>query len=162
MLRKLKKLVGLGEKKELYLRALKERDIKDVLSIEKQVYRYPWSDEIFKGCLHAGYSNWALIKDEKFIGYAILSLAAGEAHILNICVDPTRQGQGLGKQFLIELLGLFKEKNVDCVFLEVRPSNKVAINLYKRMGFKQIGERKGYYPAEDGKEDALVLSYDLG
>jgi len=115
MLRKLKNLIGLGDKTPLYLRVLKERDIEDVMAIEKQVYHYPWNDEVFKGCLHAGYSNWALVKDERFIGYAILSLAAGEAHILNICIDPLFKGQGLGKYFLSEVIEVAETKGADCV-----------------------------------------------
>lgn len=161
MLRKFKKMLGLGDKKGLYLRVLKEPDIEDVLAIENQVYSYPWSNDIFKSCLHAGYSNWALVKDEQFIGYAILSLAAGEGHILNICIDPLFKGQGLGKYFLSEVIKVAETKGADCVFLEVRPSNVVAVNLYKKAGFKQIGLRKNYYPAVEGKEDAIVFSLDI-
>lgn len=161
MLNKIKSLVGLGDKKELYLRPLKERDIEDIMAIESQVYSYPWKSSIFKDCLRVGYSNWAFIKNEQFIGYAILSIAAGEAHILNICINPIFQGQGLGKLFLGELFQVVKERKVACVFLEVRPSNTPAVNLYNDVGFKQIGVRKDYYPAVEGREDALVLSFDM-
>lgn len=158
---KLKSLLGLTERRPLYLRPLKEEDIADVMLIEQQMYSYPWSEGIFRDCLNVGYSNWAFIKDEQFIGYAILSIAVSEAHILNICLDPAFKGKGLGRKFLQEVLAVAKKKNAESVFLEVRPSNKVAVNLYKKVGFKQIGQRKNYYPAENGKEDAIVLSLDI-
>ncbi|AGS40784.1 Ribosomal-protein-alanine N-acetyltransferase RimI [Cycloclasticus zancles 78-ME] len=144
-----------------YLRPLKTHDIPKVLTIERQMYSYPWSEGIFKDCLKIGYSNWAFIKDGQFVGYVILSVAVGEAHILNICLDPAYQGKGLGRQFLKEVLIIAKKKNANSVFLEVRPSNTAAVQLYKTAGFKKIGKRKNYYPAADGKEDALVLSLDL-
>ena len=161
MLNKLKGLFGLEEKRELYLRPLKERDIQDVLSIERQAYNFPWNEAIFKDCIRAGYSNWALIKNEQFIGYAIVSIAAGEAHLLNICVNRQYQSQGLGGEFLKKLFVVAKEKKAACLFLEVRPSNRSAVQAYKKIGFKQIGERKDYYPTADGREDALVFSFDL-
>jgi len=158
---KLLNRLGFAEKRPQYIRCLKERDLTDVLRIEREMYSYPWSEGIFRDCLRVGYSNWAFIKDEKFIGYAILSIAVGEAHILNICLDNEYTGQGLGEQFLNELLLVAKNQGADCVFLEVRVSNTVATNLYKKMGFKQIGQRKNYYQSADGREDALVFSLDL-
>ncbi|WP_020161693.1 ribosomal protein S18-alanine N-acetyltransferase [Cycloclasticus pugetii] len=161
MLTKLKSLLSLTGPQVDYLRPLKTNDIPKVLTIERQMYSYPWSEGIFKDCLKIGYSNWAFIKDGQFVGYVILSVAVGEAHILNICLDPAYQGKGLGRQFLKEVLIIAKKKNANSVFLEVRPSNTAAVQLYKTAGFKKIGKRKNYYPAADGKEDALVLSLDL-
>ncbi len=161
MLTKLKSLLSLTGPQVDYLRPLKTNDIPKVLTIERQMYSYPWSEGIFKDCLKIGYSNWAFIKDGHFVGYVILSVAVGEAHILNICLDPAYQGKGLGRQFLKEVLIIAKKKNANSVFLEVRPSNTAAVQLYKTAGFKKIGKRKNYYPAADGKEDALVLSLDL-
>ena len=161
MLAKLKSLLSLTNPQADYLRPLKTHDIPKVLTIERQMYSYPWSEGIFKDCLKIGYSNWAFIKDGQFVGYVILSVAVGEAHILNICLDPAYQGKGLGRQFLKEVLIIAKKKNANSVFLEVRPSNTAAVQLYKTAGFKKIGKRKNYYPTADGKEDALVLSLDL-
>ncbi len=161
MLTKLKSLLSLTGPQVDYLRPLKTHDIPKVLTIERQMYSYPWSEGIFKDCLKIGYSNWAFIKDGQFVGYVILSVAVGEAHILNICLDPAYQGKGLGRQFLKEVLIIAKKKNANSVFLEVRPSNTAAVQLYKTAGFKKIGKRKNYYPAADGKEDALVLSLNL-
>jgi ribosomal-protein-alanine N-acetyltransferase len=161
MWEKLKSLFGASEKRPLYARPLKEHDIDDVLAIERQMYNYPWSEGVFRDCLSVGYSNWAFIKDDQFIGYVILSIAVGEAHILNICLDPKFTGKGLGQHFLEEVLVIAKKRHADCVFLEVRPSNTAAVSMYKKRGFKQIGQRKNYYPAADGKEDAIVFSLEL-
>lgn len=158
---KFKASVGISSKPPSYLRALKERDISDILRIEQDMYNYPWSEGVFRDCLRVGYFNWAFIKDDKFIGYAILSIAVGEAHILNICLDRAYTGQGLGEKFLSELMVLAKNKGADCVFLEVRVSNISAIKLYEKLGFKQIGERKKYYQCADGREDAIVFSLDF-
>ncbi|MEW4983945.1 MAG: ribosomal protein S18-alanine N-acetyltransferase [Cycloclasticus sp.] len=161
MWEKLKTLLGFVEKRALYVRPLTEQDLADVMTIERKMYSYPWSEAIFRDCIKIGYSNWALIKDEQFIGYVILSVAVGEAHILNICLDPAYKGKGLGRKFLEEVLIVAKKKNAESVFLEVRPSNTAAVNLYKKAGFKQIGQRKNYYPAAEGKEDAIVFSLDI-
>jgi ribosomal-protein-alanine N-acetyltransferase len=161
VLERIKQLLGVDGKPAIYLRPLKENDIPEVMGIERQMYTYPWNETIFKDCLNVGYYNWALIKDDQLIGYAILSVAVGEAHLLNICLDPAYHRQGLGRYFVDELIVVAREKNADSLFLEVRPSNTVAVNLYKKVGFKQIGQRKNYYPTEGGREDAVVLSLNL-
>lgn len=160
IIEKVKKAFGI-EDDSLHLRPLKNKDLPNVLRIEDSVYDYPWSEQIFKDCLAMGYSNWGLHGNGQLIAYAILSIAVGEAHILNICIDPNKQGQGFGRIFLQELFTIAKEKGADSIFLEVRPTNKGAIILYKKLGFTQIGRRKNYYPIKDGREDALVYSCDL-
>jgi len=149
------------ENDSLHLRPLRNKDLPEVLRIEDGVYDYPWSEQIFKDCLAMGYSSWGLHNDGELIAYAILSIAVGEAHILNVCIDPNKQGQGFGQMFLQELFQIAKEKGAESIFLEVRPTNKNAIALYEKLGFTQIGRRKNYYPVEGGREDALVLSYSF-
>lgn len=156
-----KTVLGLDEDDSLHLRPLKNKDLPNVLTIEEKVYGFPWSEQIFKDCLAMGYSSWVLSDDRQLVAYAIVSIAVGEAHILNICVDPDKQKKGFGKMFLLELFQIAKEKEADSIFLEVRPSNSSAVALYKKLGFKQIGIRKAYYPTNDGREDALVFSFDL-
>jgi ribosomal-protein-alanine N-acetyltransferase len=88
-------------------------------------------------------------------------MAVGEAHIMNICVDPEVQKQGVGSKLLENMIKLANKK-AETIFLEVRPSNKIAISLYKKRGFNEIGIRKGYYPSANGsKEDAVMLALDL-
>jgi ribosomal-protein-alanine N-acetyltransferase len=133
-----------------------------VLEIECRAYPFPWSDGIFRDCLKAGYSGWIL--DDGYggmLGYALMSMAVDEAHVLNLCVDPSQQRQGLGRMMLEHMITLARAANATIVLLEVRKSNKAAIALYEAQGFQRLGLRKGYYPAHEGREDALVLGFDI-
>jgi ribosomal-protein-alanine N-acetyltransferase len=100
--------------------------------------------------------------DDIVVGYAIMSTGAGEAHVLNVCVSELYRCRGVGSQMLEHLLEFAKSLRVMDVFLEVRPSNTVAVRLYQSRGFSQIGMRRGYYQAEGGREDAVVLRKVLG
>ena len=91
-----------------------------------------------------------------------MSGGAGEAHVLNVCIDERFRCRGIGGALLEHLLEFAKGLGVQDVFLEVRPSNTVAIRLYQSHGFGQIGVRKGYYQAVEGREDAVVLRRRLG
>ncbi|MEO7072703.1 MAG: ribosomal protein S18-alanine N-acetyltransferase [Rhodanobacter sp.] len=133
-------------------------DVDTVSVIEAVSYEFPWSPGIFRDCLRAGHSCWALCEDTTIVGYGILSMGAGEAHVLNLCVDPARRGQGLGRHLLLRLLGVARWNRAERVFLEVRPSNPHAIALYTSIGFQQIGRRPRYYPAKNGREDAIVMA----
>ena len=95
------------------------------------------------------------------IGYGILSVGAGEAHILNVCVAPLHQGRGHGAYLLKRVLDLARWHHAERVFLEVRPSNQLAHAMYERAGFNEIGRRPGYYPARRGREDAIVMAMEL-
>jgi ribosomal-protein-alanine N-acetyltransferase len=136
--------------------------LEPVLEIEQRAYPFPWSEGIFRDCLKAGYSGWLLDDGNGLVcGYALMSMAVDEAHVLNLCVDPSCQGRGLGRMLLDHLITLARAANATIVLLEVRKSNKAAIHLYESHGFQRLGLRKGYYPAEGGREDALVLGYDI-
>ena len=91
----------------------------------------------------------------------MLSVAVGEAHVLNICIDPDLQGTGHGRRLLRSLLKLARGHGAERVFLEVRPSNPNAIALYHDEGFNEIGRRPRYYPAKQGREDAIVMAIEL-
>jgi [ribosomal protein S18]-alanine N-acetyltransferase len=145
------------------LRKMRKADLPQVMVIERQNYIFPWSEEIFKDCFKVlSYSCWVCEDaDENVVGYAILSVAAGESHILNISVTPQAQGLGVGRKMMQHLIEIAADK-ADVMFLEVRPSNVKAKALYERLGFNQIGVRKGYYPAENNsREDAVMLSLQL-
>ena len=90
-----------------------------------------------------------------------MSVGAGEAHILNVCVHPEYRSRGLGSRLLQRLLTLARKHGADTAFLEVRISNRAALGLYQKLGFNEIGLRRGYYPLEDGKEDAVLLALSL-
>ncbi len=139
-------------------RPMHETDIAQVMEVERVNYPYPWTEGIMRDCLRVGYSCWVMETDGMVAAYAILSAAAGEAHVLNISVAPGHQGQGLGRQLMEHLLQAAHGHGADTVFLEVRPSNKVAVHLYESMGFNQVGVRNGYYPSDVGREDAIIMA----
>ncbi len=142
----------------LRLRTMEQEDLEQVMDIEELCYSHPWTHGIFSDCLRVGYCCWVMELDGDIIGYGVMSVAAGEAHILNICILPDFQGRGLGRKILVRLLTLAKDHKVDTVFLEVRISNRVAQVLYESEGFNEIGQRHGYYPADNGREDALLFA----
>lgn len=143
------------------MRALRESDLNAVMAIEVRGYPYPWTRGIFLDCLRAGYPGLAMERDGMLIGYGVLSLAADEAHVLNICIDPLVQSRGLGRELLRALVRLAGDRGAQRVFLEVRPSNTPALALYHSEGFNEIGRRPRYYPAAQGREDALVMAIEL-
>lgn len=143
------------------LRALRETDLTAVMAIEVRGYPFPWTRGIFVDCLRAGYPGLAMERDGQLIGYGVLSIAADEAHVLNICIDPLTQSRGLGRQLLRALVQLAADRGAQRVFLEVRPSNAPALALYHSEGFNEIGRRPRYYPAAQGREDAVVMAIEL-
>ncbi|TWI02944.1 ribosomal-protein-alanine N-acetyltransferase [Luteimonas cucumeris] len=143
------------------LRPMREDDLDTVIAIEQRAYPFPWTRGILRDCLRADYPAWVLLQDEAIIGYGVLSIAADEAHILNICTAPEAQGRGHGRRLLRALLQLARGRGVRRMFLEVRPSNPHAIALYHDEGFNEIGRRPRYYPARDGREDAIVMAMEL-
>jgi len=143
-------------------RPMREEDVAAVVAIEAQAYPFPWTAGLFRDCLTAGYSAWVLEAGNGALqAYAILAVGADEAHLLNLCVDPSRQGRGHGRHLLRRMVDLARWHRAGRIFLEVRPSNPVAIALYRSEGFTEIGRRPGYYPARDGREDAVVMVLDL-
>jgi len=142
-------------------RLMLEDDLNDVISIEEEVYPYPWTRGIFYDCLNVGYLCWIFEINGKIIAYSVMSVAAGEAHLLTIVVPTNEQGKGYGKKMLNEMIQHAVNDNASTMYLEVRTSNKAAIELYHQRGFNELGIRDNYYPAESGREDALILALDL-
>jgi len=144
------------------LRSMQYADITAVMEIETIAYPFPWTQQNFEDCLRTGYNAEVLQLYGDIVGYGIMSIAADEAQILNLCVHPNMQQCGYGHQILSQLLEYSKQKCAKSVFLEVRTSNKAAINLYYKTGFNQVGLRKNYYlNAENGREDALILALEI-
>jgi ribosomal-protein-alanine N-acetyltransferase len=140
---------------------MRESDLRAVLEIEESLYEFPWTLGNFRDSLRAGYACWVVREGRRVIGYAVLMLAAGEAHLLNLSIAAHSQRRGHGRGLLHCLVQLAREQKSKLLFLEVRPTNQVGQRLYSGYGFKQIGVRRGYYPARKGREDALVLALDL-
>jgi ribosomal-protein-alanine N-acetyltransferase len=142
-------------------RAMLLSDVPAVAAVERASYAFPWSEGIFRDCLRVGYLCRVAEVDGEIVSYGIVAMGAGEAHILNLCVAEKFRGRSVGRQMLLLLLERSRQAGMTDAFLEVRPSNPLAIALYQSVGFVQVGLRKGYYQAVDGREDALVLKLVL-
>lgn len=136
-------------------------DVPRVMETEKSVYPYPWTDGIFRDCIRVGYQCWLAYEDGRLIGHAVASIAANESHLLNLSIAADDQGKGYGKQFVEFLVDIVRQRGALSILLEVRPSNPAAIGLYQSCGFNEIGCRKNYYPAENGRENALLFAREL-
>ncbi len=142
-------------------RAMTVGDVAAVAAVERAAYPYPWSDGIFRDCLRVGYTCRVAELRGEIVAYGVVAVAAGEAHILNICVLEDLRGRGLGRQMLNLLLERAGDGGAGAVFLEVRPSNTLAISLYQSVGFVVVGRRRSYYQGDGGREDALVLKLEM-
>ena len=138
-----------------------EEDIDIVLDIERQSNPFPWTIKNFKDCVEKGYYSLVLKEAKQVIGFAILSVSTEESHLLNIGLTSSRRGQGLGRELLEKMIMAAEVMGSKKIFLEVRVSNIIAIDLYKASGFKEIGLRKNYYRIKDGREDAILMSKSL-
>jgi ribosomal-protein-alanine N-acetyltransferase len=139
------------------IRLMREDDIPAVLQVEKLSYEFPWSAGNFHDSIHAGYNAWVYEVGGQIIGHVVLVAILDEAHLLNITIAPAWRRQGLGRVLLEHAMHSARQKSVRTLFLEVRPSNGPAIALYENMGFEAFALRKSYYPARQGREDALVM-----
>ncbi|HEY6643452.1 ribosomal protein S18-alanine N-acetyltransferase [Povalibacter sp.] len=136
-------------------------DVTLVSAVERASYQFPWSEGVFRDCVRVGYLCRVVELQGEIAGYGIMSFGAGEAHVLNVCVRDDLRGYGVGRQLMNYLLDRARDEYMQDVFLEVRPSNTVAVGLYESMGFERIGVRKGYYQAVGGREDALIYKLPL-
>ena len=139
------------------IRPMHELDVPVVVAIERSAYQFPWSEGIFRDCLRVGYVCRVVESGSDIAGYGIMSIGAGEAHVLNVCVREEYRRRGLARRVLLYLLERARGAGMYEAFLEVRPSNLTATRLYNSLGFQQVGIRRGYYQATHGREDAVVL-----
>ncbi|MEE8481797.1 MAG: ribosomal protein S18-alanine N-acetyltransferase [Acidiferrobacterales bacterium] len=144
------------------IRPMEIMDIKRVMKVERAAYEFPWTPNIFRDCLRVGYYCCVIEDNTEVIGHAVMSYAVGECHILNVCILPEYQRLGMGKRVIKQLLEVGERNGARIAFLEVRLSNIAAYQLYESLGFTEVGIRKDYYPAEEGREDAMILAYDMG
>ena len=142
---------------EVVIRSMRSSDIAEVVTIERTSYQFPWSEGIFRDCLRVGYVCRVISVSRQVMAYGVMSLGAGEAHILNLCVGEAYRCRGVGRRLLSSLIERATAAGMGDAFLEVRPSNTAAIRLYLALGFEQVGMRRGYYQAVNGREDAAVL-----
>ncbi len=145
----------------LTFRPMADEDLTAVMAVEVEGYSHPWSQDIFRDCLRAGYHCWVLQVGERLVGHGVMSVAVGECQILNLCVHPDWQGRQFGRRLLRRLLAIARQRQADTAFLEVRRSNHPAIHLYQAEGFCETGLRRNYYPKGQGREDAIIMAKPL-
>lgn len=144
-------------KSQYQFRPMRMDDLDAIMAIEPQIYPYPWTRGNFSDSLKSGYSAWVLMLNEQIIGYSLVMMVMDEAHLLNLSVAKAYQKQGLGRLLLEHMIEIAKSEQAINMFLEVRPSNISAIALYENMGFNEMAIRRGYYPAANGREDAVLM-----
>ena len=132
-------------------------DVPQVSRLEDQSFENPWQADFFSDCLEAGYCCQVMEQDGVIQAYGVMLFEERMAHILNLCVRAESRGRGLGHRLLLVLLDLAREEWAGAVLLEVRSTNEPALQLYTRMGFRQVDVRKNYYSSPKGSEDALVM-----
>jgi len=148
---------------DILLRKMTENDLDDVARIEKQSTVFPWTHKHFEDCLKAGHQAWVLCDRQKsIISFVIVQKVVDELHLLNICVQRQHQGQGLGKRMLEHIIDYAQQLESVLIVLEVRRSNTKAQSLYIQAGFNEMSVRQNYYPAEEGREDAILMGLDIG
>ncbi len=148
----------MAEGSRLSVREMQPRDLAEVLEIERTAYSHPWTLGIFRDCLRTGYHCRVYEAEGRLVGYSVHSVAVGEAHLLNLCVRPECQGRGFGRAMLRRVMREAAARGADTLFLEVRVSNAAARALYESEGFNEVGRRFDYYPALEGREDAVVYA----
>jgi len=143
------------------IRFLATSDLDRIMEIEWAAYPFPWTRGIFEDCIRVGYDCRGLQVGSRLVGYSVSTQFAAECHLLNLCVDPDWQRRRLGSLLLEHTIHQARVGNCSSVFLEVRPSNRAGISLYRKRGFYIVGERPDYYRAENGRESAIVMRLDL-
>jgi ribosomal-protein-alanine N-acetyltransferase len=143
------------------MRVMSTSDLDAVMAIERVNFPYPWTEGNFKDSMSSGYICLVMEQPDQLVGYAVLMMVLDEAHLLNISVDKAYQGKGWGRYLLLHMMDVGRGKGGLNMFLEVRPSNHSALGLYESMGFNEMGIRPGYYPAHNGREDAVLMGMAL-
>lgn len=136
-------------------------DLDAVMAIEKVIYPQPWTRGNFSDSLIEGYHCWMLELDGQAIGYTVVTIAAGEAHLLNLSIAAAWQRRGYGRELLAFILKHARDAGAGRMFLEVRPTNAAGRSLYADAKFREIGRRRGYYPDNGKPEDAVIMEIEL-
>jgi ribosomal-protein-alanine N-acetyltransferase len=147
---------------EAQFEPLTEARLDEIVAIERTAYGHPWTRGNFSDSLQSGYEAQLLTAGTTVIGYFVAMKGVDEVHLLNITVAPALQGQGWGRVLLDALALWSRGQGAQWLWLEVRVTNVRAQRIYEHHGYRRVGERKGYYPADGGKrEDAVVMSLKL-
>jgi ribosomal-protein-alanine N-acetyltransferase len=161
---------------ELFFMPMQAADLDAVLEIESISHLHPWTRGNFSDSLDAGHWAYCIrpqvdravsgsyLDPSVLWAYCILYPAVDELHLLNITVTPKLRKLGIGSRLMSAIEGVASQQKIPRIILEVRPSNSNAVNLYQKLGYEQIGVRKGYYPVDKStgmREDALVLAKSI-
>jgi ribosomal-protein-alanine N-acetyltransferase len=138
-----------------------EDRLDEVVAIERRAYDHPWTRGNFTDSIRSGYQAQLLCAGGSVLGYFVAMKGVDEVHLLNITVAPEMQHQGWGRVMLDALALWSRTQGAQWLWLEVRTTNKRAQELYRRYGYRRVGERRNYYPATHGREDAIVMSFKL-
>ncbi|PWT77177.1 MAG: ribosomal-protein-alanine N-acetyltransferase [Proteobacteria bacterium] len=142
-------------------RPMRVADLTAIIAIERVIYSHPWTIGNFRDSLYAGYSCWVMECAGQMVGYGVLMLGVDEAHLLNLSVAHEWQRRGLGRALLEHFIRIARSWEARSILLEVRPSNVAARLLYEQAGFRELSVRGSYYPAEGGREDAILMGMEL-
>jgi len=142
-------------KNKIYLFTKEHLD--EIVKIENRCHLTPWTNKNFIDSYGAKNLFKVLKNENDIIGYYIALFALDECELLNITIKSELQKKGLGELMLRDLFNECRKANIVNIFLEVRKSNLLAIQLYKKNGFNEIGVRNNYYQNKDGKEDAILM-----
>ncbi|WP_395173475.1 ribosomal protein S18-alanine N-acetyltransferase [Roseibium alexandrii] len=145
-----------------------DEDLLKVAEIHAASFKHAWDvEELARMQAQSGTSILVARRASPYgtqgpLGFLILRTAADEAEVITIAVHPRQRGRGIGKKLMED--GLFRLYGERCksLFLEVDSSNEAAILLYRSLGFREVGRRKGYYSDSGGDGTALVMRVDLG
>jgi ribosomal-protein-alanine N-acetyltransferase len=136
-------------------------DVAAVQAIEQAVHAHPWTRGNFDDALASGYFCRIDRENEQVRGYIVVLPGVGEGELLTVGVAAECQRKGIGRTLLDDAMQSARAQGWQRLLLEVRPSNRAALALYRQYGFVEIGRRKGYYPSGTGREDAIIMEYGL-
>jgi len=150
------------EREAARLLPMQDADLEAVIAIEQTAYSHPWTRGNFRDALASGYWMQCLRVQDELLGYVVAMGGVQETHLLNITVAPERQRQGWAHMMLDALCLWSRRQGAEWLWLEVRESNRRALQVYERYGFRRVGLRKDYYPADrQQREHAVVMSLNL-
>ncbi|WP_375751172.1 ribosomal protein S18-alanine N-acetyltransferase [Vibrio sp. HN007] len=144
----------------LSLQPMKPEHLSQIWQIECSAHTHPWSQTMINDLSSRGACHYSLLDETGNVaGYFYAQNIVGEVTLLNIAVDPVQQGKGVGRILMEHFLEICEQNDAESAWLEVRESNHVAHGLYQSIGFNEVDRRRDYYPTENGKEDAIIMSY---
>ncbi|MCW8336704.1 ribosomal protein S18-alanine N-acetyltransferase, partial [Vibrio paucivorans] len=138
---------------------LSQAHLDAVWQIETVAHSHPWAESMIRDVHSRGAMHYVMHHNNELVGYFYAQNIVGEVTLLNIAIAPKHQGKGLGKALLEQFLTLCEQQKADSAWLEVRESNQAAYGLYEALGFNEVDRRRNYYPSDNGKEDAIIMSY---